>query len=145
MDIKFKKLNRKASLPIYGTIGSAGADLRACIESSIIIESGRVAIISTGVAIELPFGFFGMLCPRSGLASKNGITLLNSPGILDTDYRGEIKILMINHSDAPFTVEHGVRIAQLIIIPFEKGNWIKAKSLTGTLRAENGFGSTGTK
>jgi dUTP pyrophosphatase len=102
-----------------------------------------VKIISSGIAVEIPEKFFGMLTPRSGLAIKNGITLLNSPGIIDADYRGEIKIVLINHSNKTFTVKHGDRIAQLIIVPFASINWIESQNLTQTDRGIKGFGSTG--
>jgi dUTP pyrophosphatase len=143
MKINFKKLNKNAEIPNYATIGSAGADLKACIDREIVLSPQKIEIIPTGITIEIPKGFFGMVCPRSGLASKHGITLINSPGILDSDYRGELKLLMINHSSTPFSIENGMRVAQLIIVPFQKVEWIEREELTDTVRGTGGIGSTG--
>ena len=145
MKINFKKLNENAAIPVYGTEFSAGADLRACISEDIMINPGKVSIISTGISCEIPERFFGMICSRSGLAAKNAIVTLNSPGIVDADYRGEIKLIMINHSEVPFKVEHGMRLAQLILVPFEKGDWNEVQSLSESTRGENGIGSTGVR
>lgn len=145
MKINFKKLNEKAMVPVYGSEFSAGADLRACISEDIIINPKDVSIIPTGIACEIPEGFFGMICSRSGLAAKNAMVVLNSPGIIDADYRGEIKLIMINHSEVPFKIEHGMRLAQLIFVPFEKGSWNEVDSLSKSVRGEGGIGSTGVK
>lgn len=143
MNIKFKKLKDNAKVPQVGTEFSAGSDLRACIENPVTIEPGMVSIIDTGIAVEIPEGFFGMVCPRSGLSAKNGITVLNAPGIVDADYRGEVKCILINHSKTPFVVENDMRIAQLIITPFQKANWIESDDLTDSARGTGKFGSTG--
>ncbi|MDR2667345.1 MAG: dUTP diphosphatase [Holosporales bacterium] len=145
MKISFKKLNEKAVVPTYGSKDSAGADIRACIDHEIVISPGGIAVVSTGIAVEIPENFFGMMCPRSGLAVKNGITLLNSPGIIDSDYRGELRMVLINHSDKHFTVEDEMRMAQLIVVPFVCVDWVESVELSKTNRGSGGFGSTGVK
>ncbi len=145
MKINFKKLNKNARTPVYGTEYSAGADLETCIEDTIVLEPGKKAIIPTGVSCEIPEGYFGMICTRSGLAAKNGVVILNSPGIIDSDYRGELKLIVFNHSETPFVIEDGMRVAQLIIVPFEKVEWIQVAQLSESVRGEGGIGSTGVK
>lgn len=145
MKINFKKLNKNARTPVYGTEYSAGADLRTCIEDAIVLEPGKKAIIPTGLSCEIPEGYFGMICTRSGLAAKNGVVILNSPGIIDSDYRGELKLIVFNHSETPFVIEDGMRVAQLIIVPFEKVEWIQVAQLSESVRGEGGIGSTGVK
>lgn len=145
MKIYFKKLNKGAIPPSYASNFSAGADLRVCLERNLTILPGAIELIPTGIAAEIPSGYFGMICSRSGLAAKNGIIVLNSPGIIDSDYRGEIKLIMINHSLKPFTIEPGMRLAQLIVVPFQKGNWIEAEALSESDRGIGGIGSTGLK
>ncbi|MDR2075174.1 MAG: dUTP diphosphatase [Holosporales bacterium] len=145
MNIEIVKLHEKAEIPLKATSGSAGFDLYACLDSSETIDSMKTKIIGTGVSIAIPEGHFGMMCPRSGLAQKFGITLLNSPGIIDSDYRGEIKCLMINLSNANFVIEHKMRIAQLLIIDNESSiifQELNAHSVQ-TKRGISGFGSTG--
>ncbi|MDR0630450.1 MAG: dUTP diphosphatase [Holosporales bacterium] len=144
MNIKFIKLNEKAKAPEYTTKHSAGCDLRACITNKVIINPNEITVIGTGILIEIPEEFFGMVCSRSGLAAKNGITILNSPGIIDSDYRGEIKCIMMNYSKTPFVIENGMRIAQLIIVPYKKGIWLETTELQRSDRGTNGLGSTGT-
>ena len=143
MKIKFKKLNENAVVPGYGTEFSAGADLSACIEDNVTLTPAETRIIPTGLSVEIPEGYFGMVCSRSGLAAKNGIVVLNSPGIIDADYRGEIKLIMINHSNTPFVITPHLRLAQLIIVPYLKANWVEYENLSKTLRGNNGLGSTG--
>ena len=143
MIIKFKKLNKNTHEPVYGTNYSAGADLRACLEENVEIKPGEVQIVGTGLACEIPENFFGMVCSRSGIAAKNGVVVLNSPGIIDSDYRGEIKLILINHSIKSFIIEHGMRLAQLIIVPFEKVSWQEIDELQRTQRNTGGLGSTG--
>ncbi|MDR1609757.1 MAG: dUTP diphosphatase [Holosporales bacterium] len=143
MKINFQKLNVRAIVPTYGTEHSAGIDMAACIDEDIIIAPSQIVIIGTGLAMEIPNGYFGMLCPRSGLAAKFGITLLNSPGVIDSDYRGEIRAVMINHSNSSFRVSHGMRIAQLIISPFRTATLEEVEGLEVSGRGSNGFGSTG--
>lgn len=143
MEIKFKKLNNRAIVPNYGSEYSAGGDLSACIDNEIILNPSKTEIIPTGIAIEIPEKYFGMVCSRSGLAAKNNIVILNSPGIIDSDYRGEIKLIMINHSNIPFVIKPEMRLAQIIIVPFLQATWTETKSLSKTVRGNNGLGSTG--
>ena len=143
MEIRFKKLLQNAIIPTTGTINSAGYDLFACINEDINIHPNCIVIISTGLAIEIPNGYFGMVCSRSGLSSKHGICVLNSPGIIDSDYRGEVKCILHNCSKNIFTVKNGTKIAQLIVIKHEVIEWIKSDNLSETNRGTNGFGSTG--
>ena len=133
-------------LPSYGTKSSAGVDLYAAIISDIEITSGKYILIPTGIKIAMPDGYEGQIRPRSGLALKYGITVLNTPGTIDADYRGEIKVLLINHGEKTFTVKRGDRIAQLIINKFANVTWIKVNRIDDdTDRSEQGFGSTGYK
>ena len=133
------------ALPNYETIAPAGMDLRANITESITLEPLGRAIVKTGLFIELPIGYEAQVRPRSGLAAKNGITVLNAPGTVDADYRGEIGVILVNLSNVPFTVENGERIAQLIIAKHERAEWIEVQELSETSRGEGGFGSTGVK
>jgi dUTP pyrophosphatase len=133
------------ALPNYETIASAGMDLRANILEAITLEPLGRAIVKTGLFIELPIGYEAQVRPRSGLAAKNGITVLNAPGTVDADYRGEIGVILVNLSNFPFTVENGERIAQLVIAKHERAEWIEVQELSETSRGEGGFGSTGVK
>jgi dUTP pyrophosphatase len=133
------------NLPNYETKASAGMDLRANLTDSIILKPLERAIVKTGLFIELPIGYEAQVRPRSGLAAKNGITVLNSPGTIDADYRGEIGVILVNLSNQPFVIENGERIAQLIIAKHERAEWIEVQELTETSRGEGGFGSTGVK
>ena len=145
--LQFKILENGYGLPIpkYESEGAAGLDLLAAIEKnkSIIILPGRAEMVPTGIAIALPKGFEAQIRPRSGLAAKNGITILNSPGTIDSDYRGEISAMLINHSKVNFEIERGMRIAQMIIAPVVQFNLIKTETLDETKRGAGGFGSTG--
>jgi dUTP pyrophosphatase len=132
-------------LPNYESSGSAGMDLRANLESPVVLNPLERAIIKTGLFIELPIGYEAQVRPRSGLAAKRGITVLNSPGTVDADYRGEIGVILVNLSNEPFTIENGERIAQLVIAKHERAEWLAAEELTETSRGEGGFGSTGVK
>lgn len=132
-------------LPNYETLASAGMDLRANLEASIYLNPLERAIIKTGLFIELPVGFEAQVRPRSGLAAKNGITVLNAPGTIDADYRGEIGVILVNLSNEKFEIKNGERIAQLIIAKHERAQWIPVQELTETSRGEGGFGSTGVK
>lgn len=132
-------------LPNYETIASAGMDLRANLTQSITLNPLERTIINTGLFIELPIGYEAQVRPRSGLAAKKGITVLNSPGTVDADYRGEIGVILINLSNEVFVVENGERIAQLIIAKHERTEWIEVLELSDTSRGEGGFGSTGVK
>lgn len=144
MTIKIINKSQHA-LPSYETIASAGMDLRANLTESVTLAPLGRAIISTGLFIELPIGFEAQVRPRSGLAAKKGVTVLNSPGTVDADYRGEIGVILVNLSNEPFTVENGERIAQLVIAKHERAEWLEAELLTETSRGAGGFGSTGTK
>lgn len=139
-------INRSGhALPNYETIASAGMDLRANLEESIVLAPLGRAIVKTGLFIELPIGYEAQVRPRSGLAAKKGVTVLNSPGTIDADYRGEIGVILVNLSNEPFTIENGERIAQLIIARHERAEWNEVEVLTETSRGEGGFGSTGVK
>ena len=146
-NLQLKILENGYGLPIpkYETEGAAGLDLLAAISESknIIILPGKAEMVPTGIAIALPKGFEAQIRPRSGLAAKNGITILNSPGTIDSDYRGEISAMLINHSKVNFEIERGMRIAQMVIAPVVQFNLIKAETLDETKRGAGGFGSTG--
>ncbi len=131
------------ALPAYATEDSAGMDIRAWLSESITLGSLQRVLIPTGIHIQLPKGFEAQIRPRSGLAYKAGLTLLNSPGTIDADYTGEIKILLVNLSDAPYTIQDGERIAQMVIAPYTAVAWQSVISLEDTARGEGGFGSTG--
>jgi dUTP pyrophosphatase len=133
------------NLPNYETIASAGMDLRANLSQPITIKSLERIIVKTGLFIELPIGYEAQVRPRSGLAAKEGITVLNSPGTVDADYRGEIGVILVNLSNEDFVIENGERIAQLIIAKHERAEWIEVSELSETSRGEGGFGSTGVK
>jgi dUTP pyrophosphatase len=132
-------------LPSYETSASAGMDLRAFIQESITLQPLERTIVTTGLFIELPVGYEAQIRPRSGLAYKNGITVLNSPGTIDADYRGEIGVILVNLSQQAFTVQNGERIAQMVISKHERAQWNETSELSNTNRGEGGFGSTGLK
>lgn len=132
-------------LPAYETSASAGLDIRAFIEETIILHPGERKLIKTGLFLEIPEGFEAQVRPRSGLAFKHGITVLNSPGTIDADYRGEIGVILINHGSEDFEINSGERIAQLVFAKVEQANWNVTESLSETERGEGGFGSTGKK
>ena len=135
----------KHPLPTYGTVASAGMDLRANLDVDIVLKPLERALVPTGLFVEIPIGYEAQVRPRSGLAIKNGITLLNSPGTIDSDYRGEIKVILVNLSTEEFVVRDGERIAQLIIAAHERAEWTEVGELVGTQRGSGGFGHTGTK
>ena len=139
------KLTRGANAPEYATSGSAAVDLRAAIDESetVVIAPGARALIPTGLFIALPDGTEAQVRPRSGLAAKHGISVLNSPGTIDADYRGEIKVILVNLSNEPFVVNPGERIAQMVVARYEKVEWEEVEILDETDRGEGGFGSTG--
>jgi dUTP pyrophosphatase len=141
------RLEHGADLPLpqYATSGSAGLDLQAAITSEITLAPGERRLTPTGLAIALPEGFEAQIRPRSGLAFKNGVTVLNSPGTIDSDYRGEIGVVLINHGDVPFVVTRGMRIAQMVVAPVTQLSWNETTSLSDTERGAGGYGSTGTK
>jgi dUTP pyrophosphatase len=144
--MKVNILNRsKHTLPNYETNASAGLDVRANIEISITLKSLERRLIPTGLFLEIPMGFECQVRSRSGLAYKNGITVLNAPGTIDADYRGEVGVLLVNLSDTDFIVNDGDRIAQLVFAKFEQATWVSADELSETERGAGGFGSTGVK
>ena len=145
MNVKIKKLDERATVPTYGTEFSAGADLYALTDSGIEIAPHTTVLISTGIAIEIPVGYCGLILARSGLATKRGLAPANKVGLIDSDYRGEIKVALHNHTDAPATVDPYERIAQLAIVPFLKADFELAGELSDTDRGSGGFGSTGKK
>ena len=145
-NMKINIINKSQhELPDYETIASAGMDLRANLSESITLNPLERTIVKTGLFIELPIGFEAQVRPRSGLAAKKGITVLNSPGTVDADYRGEIGVILVNLSNEVFIIENGERIAQLIIAKHERAEWIEVQELSETSRGEGGFGSTGVK
>jgi len=156
VSVAIKKLHEDAFVPSYGTEGAAGADLAAVIypedypdgtppagQEALPIKPGERRLVKTGIAIELPIGYEAQCRPRSGLALKHGITVLNAPGTIDSDYRGEIGVILHNTSEKVFYVNPGDRIAQLVIAPVTKGQFIEADDLSDTVRGEGGYGSTG--
>ena len=143
--ILIKRLSKEVSLPKYETSGSSGMDLRAYIDSNININPGQTAIIPTGLALSIPKGFEVQIRPRSGLAAKKKISVLNTPGTIDADYRGEIKVILINLGPEPFKVEKGLRIAQMVVCPIVQAQLKEVDDLNQTERGKGGFGSTGTK
>jgi dUTP pyrophosphatase len=132
-------------LPHYETIASAGMDLRANLSEPVTLQPLERAIIKTGLFIEIPIGYEAQVRPRSGLAAKQGITVLNAPGTIDADYRGEIGVILVNLSNEPFTIENSERVAQLVIAKHDRADWIEVKELSSTERGAGGFGSTGVK
>jgi dUTP pyrophosphatase len=143
--IQIKKLSNSVSTPKYETLGSSGMDIAAYIKNNIIINPGEKAIVSTGFSIAIPRGYEVQIRPRSGLAAKKNITVLNSPGTIDADYRGEIKVILINLGKEKFVVENGERIAQMVVCPVVQASLDEVKELTDTARGSGGFGSTGNK
>ena len=139
-----KIINKSShALPSYETIASAGMDIRAQIDQPVVLKPMQRAIIKTGLYLELPIGTEAQVRPRSGLAAKKGITVLNSPGTIDADYRGEVGVILINLSGEDFTVENGERIAQLVLAKHDRAQWQQVDQLSSTDRGEGGFGSTG--
>ena len=144
MKLQIKRLEgNNLELPKYKTEGSAGMDLTACIDENIILKQLKIKLIKTGIAIALPNNYEAQVRPRSGLALKNGISVLNTPGTIDADYRGEIGVILINLSNEDFVVERGMRIAQLVISPIVQAELVEVEELDETLRGQGGFGSTG--
>ena len=142
--VRIKKLKPNAAIPTYGSKYAAGADLYACIDSAVSIQPGETHLIPTGLAMELPEGYAGLIYARSGLASKKGLAPANKVGVIDSDYRGEVLVALHNHSTVAAVVEPGERIAQLVITPYVVGLFEEADELSETVRGEGGFGSTGT-
>ena len=144
-NVKIKKVNDNAIIPTYGTEYAAGADLYACIEENISFAPGETKLIKTGIAMEVPIGYAGLIYARSGLASKKGLAPANKVGVVDSDYRGEIMVALHNHSNEEREIEPKERIAQFVITPYLKANFDEVDELDETVRGEGGFGSTGKK
>ena len=143
MNVSVKKLKEKAILPTYGSQQAAGADLYACLEENMTIAPGETAFVPTGLAMELPAGYVGLIYARSGLACKRDLAPANKVGVIDSDYRGEFIVALHNHGKNPQTISHGERVAQLVITPVLNVAFIEAEDLSNTQRAAGGFGSTG--
>jgi len=143
--VRFQKLDDRAVPPQYGSAYAAGADLYAVLDAPLTLAAGETALIHTGLAVEIPEGFVGLVCARSGLATKRGLAPANKVGVIDADYRGEIMVALHNHGAAPQIIEHGERVAQLLLMPYLTAVYEEADSLTDTDRGAGGFGSTGTK
>jgi dUTP pyrophosphatase len=146
MDVLIQRTNRRFAdlpLPHYATEGSAGMDLSAAVEEPVVLFPQSIVLVPTGIAIALPPGYEAQVRSRSGLAARHGIFCLNSPGTIDSDYRGEINVILANFGTAPFTIERGMRIAQLVIARYERVTWKEVDCLPSTARGEGGFGSTG--
>ena len=142
-DIKVKRLRPHAVLPTYGSVEAAGADLYACLENEIIIAPGESAFVPTGLAMEIPRGYAGLICARSGMACKRGLAPANKVGVIDSDYRGEFIVVLHNHGTVAQTITNGERIAQLLVVPVLTPGFTECKELDDTVRAGGGFGSTG--
>lgn len=146
--VRFQRLRSDAQVPRYATEGAAGLDLCAALDEPLSLAPGQRAAVPTGLAIELPPGTEGQVRPRSGLAFRHGVTVLNAPGTIDEDYRGEVRVLLINHGDEPFRVEPGDRIAQLVVAPVQRVTLTEvgeSEGLSASARGAGGFGSTGVK
>lgn len=142
MDIKVINKSR-FDLPAYATAGSSGLDIKANIEGALVLKPLERCVVPTGLFVEIPIGFEAQVRPRSGLAAKHGITVLNTPGTIDADYRGEIKVILVNLSNEPFTIEPGERIAQIIFAKIEQIGWVDVENISFTERGSGGFGHTG--
>lgn len=145
MNIPVKKLNPAARLPVYATEEAAGADLCACLEAPVTIGPGETVVIPTGLAVEIPRGYVGLIFGRSGLALKRNLAPANKVGVIDSDYRGELKTALHNHGAEPQTVEPGERMAQLVLVPYLTARFTETDALSDTQRGVGGFGSTGTR
>jgi len=144
-NVPIKKLNDKATIPTYGSEYAAGADLYACIDEKITFLPGETKLIPTGLAMEIPAGYAGLIYARSGLASKKGLAPANKVGVVDADYRGEVMVALHNHSTVEASIEPNERIAQLVITPYLTAHFEEVETLSETVRGAGGFGSTGTK
>ena len=143
MNVAVKKLKEKAILPTYGSAQAAGADLYACLDADLTIAPGETAFVPTGLAMELPLGYVGLIYARSGLACKRDLAPANKVGVIDSDYRGEFIVALHNHGKNPQTISHGERVAQLVITPVLNVAFLETEELSDTQRAAGGFGSTG--
>lgn len=145
MKVNIKKFNEKATVPTYGSEYAAGADLYACLDGDVTVPAHATVVIPTGIALELPVGYAGLIYARSGLATKKGLAPANKVGVVDCDYRGEVKVALHNHGETAQTVAAGERIAQLVITPYVTAQFVLADELSQTVRGAGGFGSTGAK
>lgn len=145
MKVRLRRLphGRDLPLPAPASAGSAGVDLRAALETELVLRPGERALVPTGLVLELPAGYEGQVRPRSGLALEHGVTVANAPGTIDSDYRGEVKVILVHLGAAPVTLRRGDRIAQLVVARTEKVEWEEAEALAGSERGSGGFGSTG--
>ena len=144
LKVKIVRLDKQATLPVYATAHAAGMDISACLDAPVTLEPFSTALIPSGFAIELPEGYEAQLRPRSGLALRSMISLPNSPATIDADYRGEVKVILVNYGKEPFTVSHGDRIAQMVVARVEQVHFEEVAELASTVRGEGGFGHTGT-
>ena len=144
-NVNIKKLKNSATIPTYGSEYAAGADLYACIDEALSFAPGETILVHTGIAMEVPAGYAGLIYARSGLASKKGLAPANKVGVVDADYRGETMVALHNHSNIPATIEPNERIAQLVITPYLTASFMEVDELNETVRGTGGFGSTGTK
>lgn len=143
--IRVKKLDPRAQLPAFGSEWAAGADLRVCLDGPVTIAPGQTVLLHTGLALEIPAGYAGLVYARSGLATKRGLAPANKVGVVDADYRGELMVALHNHGGEPQTIGHGERVAQLVVTPFLPARYEEADELSETVRGAGGFGSTGTR
>ena len=143
--VNFKKLDARAVTPKYGSLDAAGADLYAILDEPLTLAVGQTVLVHTGLAMEIPAGFVGLVCARSGLATKRGLAPANKVGVIDADYRGEIMVALHNHGTEAQTIDHGERVAQMMIVPYLTADYVEVDELSDTVRGEGGFGSTGTK
>ena len=143
MTVNVKKLRPKAMLPLRGSADAAGADLFACLESEAVLAPGETLRVPTGIAVEIPAGYVGLVFARSSVATKRGLAPANKVGVIDSDYRGEVLVALFNHGSEPQSVAPGERIAQLVIVPYLTAEFAEAETLSDTLRGDGGFGSTG--
>lgn len=141
----YKKLDERAVEPKYGSAAAAGADLYAILDEPLTLAPGQTTLVHTGLAVELPAGFVGLVCARSGLATKRGLAPANKVGVVDADYRGELMVALHNHGAEAQTIDHGERVAQFMIVPYLTAQYVEVDELSDTVRGEGGFGSTGTK
>ncbi len=144
-EVRIKKLDERATIPSYGSKFSAGVDLYAVLDDDLVIKSGETILVKTGLAMEIPVGYAGMIFARSGLATKKGLAPANKVGVVDSDYRGEVMVALHNHSNMNQTISHGERVAQMVIMPFYKAEFNVVEELSDTDRGIGGFGSTGNK
>lgn len=143
MKIAIRRLARDLPLPTYATSGSAGVDLLAAVDREFVLPPGGFAAIPSGIALALPPGYEAQVRPRSGLALRHGVTVLNAPGTIDSDYRGEVAVILVNHGKNAFAITRGMKIAQLVIAPHARAEWLESATLDETARGAGGFGSTG--